>query len=112
MIEIKKTDGRHTGTEYFKYVMTVKRSVRSLPIMTFTPGKYVRSFLLQEFDELRHWCVDTWGMSCDRTHYLDLKKSDYQGLNIHWCWHTEYKDLKIYLASEKEANWMKLRWGG
>ena len=110
MIEITKTDRRHTGGNIFKYYAKVKRD-RSAPVMSFygsTNG--IRLALLEEYDQIRRWCVDTWGMSCDRSHYIDLKSAGNASLNEHWCWHTEFGELKIYLVSEKDANWMKLRW--
>jgi len=27
-----------------------------------------------------------------------------------WCWHTNFDNFKIYLRTEKEANWFKLKW--
>lgn len=108
MLEIKRTDKRHTGHEYFKYLISVKRNTRSWSLLP--KPHLLRSAMLQEYDELRRWCVETWGMSCDRNHYLDLKASEYQELNPHWVWHTEFNELKIYLATEKEATWAKLKW--
>jgi hypothetical protein len=110
MIEIKKTDKRHTGSDHFKYCVNVKRNPKNWASMGIQNVYLSRKLLIEEYDELRRWCVDTWGMSCDRTHYLELKSHDSQILNSHWAWHTEYNELKIYLVSDKEVNWFKLRW--
>jgi hypothetical protein len=32
------------------------------------------------------------------------------GKNDKWCWHTNFDNFKIYLRTEKEANWFKLKW--
>lgn len=111
MIKIGKTDGRHTGNKTFAYYAEVRREYR-VPGMSAAGQNFKsRAELLMEYNALRKWCVDTWGMSCDRTHYLEIELAEMSGLNVHWSWHTEYNELKIYLKSDKEANWMKLRWG-
>lgn len=110
MIQIKKTDGRHTGSKIFAYFAEVRREYRVPGMYSFGQIFKSRIELLTEYNVLRSWCVETWGMSCDRTHYLEIEQAEMSGLNTHWCWHTEYNELKIYLKSDKEANWMKLRW--
>lgn len=110
MIEIKKTDGRHTGHNSFAFYAQIKRDYRRPAAMSMGGVFRSRVDLIKEYNDLRKWCVDTWGMSCDRTHYLELEPTDAAYLNTHWAWHTEYNELKIYLKSDKEANWMKLRW--
>lgn len=110
MIEIKKTDGRHTGHGHFAFYATVKREYRRPSAPSMSTVFQNRLSLIKEYNDLRKWCVDTWGMSCDRTHYLELVDHDPAYLNTHWCWHTEYNELKIYMKSDKESNWMKLRW--
>jgi hypothetical protein len=103
----KKTDKRYTGHEHFKYVVDVV-----MPYAPFIQGKPVnrRQQRIGFYHEVRKWCVDTWGMSCEREHWLTLQETGDPNINSHWCWHTELNDLKIYLTSEKEANWFKLRW--
>lgn len=98
MIDIRKTDKRHTGSQYFAFVLEVKSN----------PGKFDRPSRLAELNEVRQWCWATWGPSCDREHWLSMR--DRFPVNEHWCWHTEFNELKIYLATDKEANWAKLKW--
>ena len=100
MIDIRKTDKRHTGSQYFAYVIEVKSS----------PGKFDRPGRIAELNEIRQWCWTTWGPSSDREHWLTMKESNRFAVNEHWCWHTEFNELKIYLATDKEANWAKLKW--
>jgi hypothetical protein len=100
MIAIRKTDKRHTGSEQFAYLLEVKSN----------PGKFDRAARIAEFDQLRQWCWNTWGASCDREHWITMKHQDRFPVNPHWCWHTDFDNYKIYLRTEKEANWFKLKW--
>jgi hypothetical protein len=100
MIEIRKTDKRHTGSNYFKYVIEVKGN----------PGKFDRAGRLIEYNEVREWAWQTWGASCDRTHWLEMINDSRHSVNPHWCWHTEFNELKIYLSTDKEVTWAKLKW--
>jgi len=49
------------------------------------------------------------GASCERDHWLFLNETDAQP-NDRWCWQTDFGNFKIYLCTEKEANWFKLKW--
>lgn len=104
----KKTDKRYTGHQHFNYVVDVVMPA-SVPFIHNKPLNR-RQQKIAYFHQVRQWCVDTWGMSCEREHWLTLKESESSDINTHWCWHTDFNDLKIYLTSEKEANWFKLRW--
>jgi hypothetical protein len=99
MIEIRKTDKRHTGHEYFGYVLEIKSNL----------GKFDRQLRFSEFNEVRNWVWETYGPSCEREHWLNMNTRF--PVNPHWCWHTEFNELKIYFSTDKEANWAKLRWG-
>ncbi len=105
-ISIRKTDKRFTGSDVLRYVVDIKVAY-SVPMINGTGRKTIR---LKKFQEVRQWCIDTFGMSCERDHYLHLLTSDPDSVNSRWCWHTEFHDTKIYFASEKEANWFKLKW--
>ncbi len=102
MLTIRKTDKRFTGSDKFKYVVDIR---------TNSPGLVnSRIVKLNKFHEIRDWCITTWGMSCEREHWLTIDAIDNSNLNTHWCWHTEFYDAKIYLASDKEVTWFKLKW--
>lgn len=110
MIEIKKTDSRHSGHHIFLYCVNVKRNPRSWASMSAAKTFQDRKALLEEFNNVRNWCTKTWGPSCERTNYIMLYEHDSTELNTHWCWHTEFENLKLYLSSDKEVNWFKLKW--
>lgn len=100
MIEIRKTDMRHAGHEHFAYVLQVKNNV----------NRYDRQAQHAEFDQVRQWAWTTWGASNERDHWLNMRDADRFPVNTYWCWHTQFYELKIYLATDKEANWAKLKW--
>ena len=103
-ITVKKTDKRYTGSDVFGYVV----DVRSTPFPVIH-NKLNKSQKVSQFHQVRDWCIQTWGMSCEREHYLQMLNDEFD-VNTHWCWHTEFYDTKIYLRSDKEANWFKLKW--
>ena len=103
-ITVKKTDKRYTGSDIFGYVVDINNS--SFPVIY---NKFSKGQKLKKFQDVRNWCIETWGMSCEREHYLHLL-TDEVAVNTHWCWHTEFYDAKIYLRTDKEANWFKLKW--
>jgi hypothetical protein len=100
MIQIRKTDKRHTGSGMFAYVLEVRSN----------PGTMDRQARIEEYNRVRTWAWETWGASCDREHWLTMNAKNRFPVNSHWCWHTEFNELKIYLTTDKEANWAKLKW--
>ena len=107
-IKIRKTDARFTGSELFHYVADVVAERYNIPVIG---GLQVRlSKRLTDFNEVRAWCIQTWGMSCERSSYLEIAKTDASNLNTHWAWHTEFGETKIYMTTDKEVNWFKLKW--
>lgn len=102
-LTIKKTDKRHTGNEYWKYLVIVERSANTV---------YGKAALIQktlDLNTIREWCWTTYGPSCE----LELWMATPDGSiskNDKWCWHTNFNNFKIYLHTEKEANWFKLKW--
>ena len=107
-LKIRKTDARFTGNDFFKYVVDVRADGMSVPIIGGLQQQIARRVL--NFIEVRDWCIQTWGMSCERTIYLDILGAEGRQVNTHWSWHTEFGETKIYLSSDKEANWFKLKW--
>lgn len=100
-LKIKKTDARYAGNKVFDYVVDVKSDSRGLPSL----------YRLEHFHEVREWCWTTWGPSIEREHYLEMLRLKYQGkMNEHWSWHSEHGDTKIYLRTEKELTWFRLKW--
>ena len=112
-LSIVKTDKRFIGSEILKYVISLHPATSSPPNYYFGsiyPKIHSRTNRILNFNMIRDWCIQTWGMSCERTLYLDLKLFDIDTINKHWCWHTDGNEFKIYLMSEKDLNWFKLKW--
>lgn len=109
-LSIRRTDKRFTGSDQFKFVVDVLLEFTHTVGLGTNVSNSVRLQRLIDFDELRRWCIQTWDMSCERGFYLDLSISETFQLNEHWCWHTENEEFKIYLKTDKEANWFKLKW--
>lgn len=103
--KVTKTDKRYSGHEYFGYVVNIQ--LDRVPVIGATNRRVEK---IKKLHEVREWCIQTWGMSSEREHWMMLKTAGYTVPNEHWCWHTEFYDNKIYLATEKDANWFKLRW--
>lgn len=105
-IRVTKCDRRHTGYRYFEYIVEPKVNMTNFFRNALALDRFVR------FNELRNWCWQTWGSSCERSLYLRIAEHDQlaQELNKSWSWNSDNNDLRIYLCSEKELNWLKLRW--
>lgn len=102
-LTIKKTDKRHTGNLEWKYLVTVERK----PNVNFGTASHIQK--AQDLNEIREWCWSTMGPSCELELWLTLPEGS-NGKNDRWCWHTNFNNYKIYLRTEKEANWFKLKW--
>jgi hypothetical protein len=95
-LKVIKTDNRHTGSYLFKYYVVVPR-------YESINGRLVN------FIAMREWCWETWGASCERDFHIRIIESEL--LNEKWCWHTDSKhEMRLYLKSETELNWLLLRW--
>lgn len=102
--QVRRTDRRMNGVEYFDYIASPKMTKYDLQGLSHKQ-RYYQTMLV----EVRDWCWQTWGSSCELSFYMSLRGFD-SALNDRWCWHTEYDSHKIYLKSDKEANWFKLKW--
>jgi len=99
----KRTDKRHNGHKDWQYIVVVQ----SLPSARWgTDSKIQKTKFL---NELREWCWTTYGPSCELELWLTLPEGAV-GKNDKWCWHTNFDNFKIYLRTEKEANWFKIKW--
>ncbi len=96
--QIVKTDGRHAANERFQYYVQMQYSVNY--------AERLRSFL-----ELRDYCVQIWGNSCERDYYIKAANAPgVDWLNKHWCWHTADGIWRLYFATESDINWFNLKW--
>ncbi len=89
---LTKLDGRHTGTQNFKYRVEVRGP---------------RDERVLQFVELREWCTQTWGRGVERE-FANLVKC------ANWGWHTGrdilYDSLFIYLVNDEDIALFKLKW--
>lgn len=95
-----KMDKRFTGYPEFKHVIDV------------VGGNFYIE-IIEGFNLLRDWCVDTWGQSIERDDYLlamAIPKKHSLILNPAWCFYTGEHTHKIYLAGDAERTWAELRW--
>jgi len=100
---LKKTDKRHTGNQDWQYVVTVERNAN----VSFGNATLIQKS--QDLHQIREWCWTTYGPSCELERWLMIPEGSHSK-NQHWCWHTNFNNWKIYLRTDKEANWFKLKW--
>lgn len=86
-MKLKKIDRRMNGFGDFQYKVG-----------------YLRYHDRYKFIEIRNWCWEQWGPSCE----YEFWKLD---INPSWCWIIDRNELRILLASTKEAQWYSLKWG-
>ena len=109
MLKVTKTNGKYNCYPEFKYAMSVDYSKRA-------PSRNEGILLKQEWFTVREWCWETWGASKELedwlidSHLAINEMDKLVGHNAHWCWQNNNYSTKIYLATDKELNWFKLRW--
>jgi len=99
--KIKKLDKRYNGSNMFKFVAIPDRV--NQPFMNYIARRDLEE---KEFVEIRNWCWGQWGPSCELRFYADGRDWN----NPQWCWDGEQGNLRIYLQTDKEASWFKLKW--
>ncbi len=102
-LTIKKTDKRHTGNAEWKYVAIIER----VPTVNFGQASTVQR--QQHINEIREWCWATMGPSCELEFWMCIPEGGF-GKNKRWCWHTNFNNYKIYLRTDADVNWFKLKW--
>ena len=103
-VKIRKTSANYKGYEYFSHVANID-------------GYYKTEDKIY-FCSIRDWCTEQWGPSIELELYheikllsgFDIMTMTKYPLNSHWAWKTSFNDLKIYLCTETEAAWFKLKW--
>lgn len=92
-LTVVKLDRRHTGSGSFVYAVE------------FSYGRQGRMFA-----EARAWATSQWGPTVEVdiwTEHPDLRNSQ-------WSWErtitNKVNKCRIFLATDKEANWFALRW--
>lgn len=61
---------------------------------------------VQDFCDIRKWCSEQWGPSDDLEFIEKIKNP-----NMAWCWVNDQYTMRIYIATDKEAQWFLLKWG-
>ena len=102
-LTIKKTDKRHSGNHEWQYLVVVERG------LVTRLGNTALVHKATDLNSIREWCWTTYGPSCELELWLNIPDNT-PSKNTHWCWHTNFNNFKIYLRTEKEANWFKMKW--
>lgn len=96
--KLSRLDGRFAGSEVFKYRLKITG---------------YRSDRISRFIELRTWCWESWGPSCERDlfldHYYDNNKTLF---NKYWAWQSNDPNdcFYIYFIDDGAAGYYKLKW--
>jgi len=105
--EIVKLNGRNSWSKIYRYTIE------------FPKGTYSSGVL--EFDRARRWFNRTYGWSTDvktqneiAEQLNDTVPSSHQSddLNLLWAYSTEYRNYRIYVASDKELMFFELAHAG
>ena len=101
-IAINKLDKRYTGYQYFTYSV----------IAVWNPNWRDAADRVATFCEMRTWCWETFGPSCELSEFMKLANRE-DGVNPRWCWVHKYESTpaRILINSEEDKNWFVLRWG-
>jgi hypothetical protein len=59
------------------------------------------------FLQIREWCWQQWGPSCEQNLIVHRKP---KSLPV-WAWDTNHGNLRILMLSDKEYQWFLLGWG-
>ena len=99
-LKLEKLDGRHKGYGPFKYRIWVNGPA---------------SDRIWNFTDLREWCWQVWGSSCERDIYMfGYYNQDQKIQNEHWAWHYDRDarsgNLFIYLTNDEALSFFKLKW--
>lgn len=90
--KLQKLDRRHSGNDRFAYRIE------------FYPNQ------TKLFNQVREWCWDNWGSSCE----LDLAYDDgwISKKEIKWCWRFDEspRAIFLYFKSDVEASVYSLKW--
>jgi hypothetical protein len=107
MYHIVLLNGRNSWSKIYRYTIE------------FPKGDYSSGVL--EFDRARRWFNRTYGWSTDvktqneiAEQLNDTVPSSHQSddLNLQWAYSTEYRNYRIYVASDKELMFFELTHAG
>lgn len=89
-MKLTKLDRRMTGYGDFKFMIKLYHNDQDL----------------NKFIDVRNWCWENWGPSCEYFFYKKLENEK----NPAWCWANYEFENRIYLAGDQEASWFLLKW--
>jgi|688.fasta_scaffold506976_4 hypothetical protein len=94
---IKQVDRRFKGYHDWKYYVDLVKS----PIATE-----------EHFYNIQVWCWETWGPSKEISFWNEARDKGWKDKtqNSKWCWHLDEWTARIYLKSDKEADWFSLKY--
>ena len=87
--KITQLDRRHTGYMFYKY--------------SVSPVTLDRIRGMEQLVELRNWCWTTFGPSAE----IGFTK-----MGSAWAWDTEHGYRRIYIKSDEEMTFFRLKFGG
>lgn len=95
----------------------IKYKIRKLDARSKAHGLYeyqVQFWNTKNYIEIRNWCWDNWGSSCEYELLRKTYGADITNFNESWCFQTEPEIPKycIYIKDEAALMLFKLRWTG
>lgn len=82
-----KLDARYTGFDKFKHYASFRYNE------------------MEKFVEVRQWCWETFGPSCEMQIHHKLSTPNHS-----WSWILDDYRSRIYFATDKEYQWFLLKW--
>ena len=92
-LQLETLDGRHSGNIFFKYRVWV-----------YGPDR------IRDFINVRNWCWEVWGSSCEREDYMMSYSDQDVVTNSQWAWHKVDRSRYIYLVNDQALAFFKLKW--
>jgi hypothetical protein len=94
--QIKRVDRRFKGHNDWKYYVDLPKS----------------SDTENHFFSVHEWCWNTWGPSKEINfwNWYNMNQWVDSTQNEKWCWHLDEWTARIYLKSDKEADWFSLKY--
>lgn len=93
-MKLTKLDRRMTGYGIFKFMVKLHHNVQEI----------------NQFIEMRNWCWEQWGPSCEFVFYKNNFAEKNPSWNPAWCWANYEFENRIYLTGDKEGSWFLLKW--
>jgi len=93
-LRLETLDGRHSGKIFFKYRVWV----------------YGGADGIRDFIQIRNWCWEVWGPSCERDDHILSYKDPEVDTNKHWAWLTDGNYRYVYLTNDQALAFFKLKW--